>query len=425
MSDIVSTKYRKGTATNISFPTLPSLTVQPRRIDLYQKQYTHDVVMLEYSAESLLWLDNLHTGVPIQFVWKQDTLVKNWIGYVSSVSKVSSPDRMKNMKVLCVGGTFPLKERATRVFTNVTIPEAIEQIASEYGFTFIGDNNDQKFPQLTIAGSSYWDWIQEQAKRIGYGVLIDGMTFIFRPLDKLIDQGFSTTAVLSLGNAGAAFNTQYLDRTLDQLVVMSGDNIEDSTEFRAVKNVGGVDPVSAAEYLSSDNPSTVGTNVRDNVSDVLFKEYRTDRVINDAASARAAAAGAAQLARFNLPASAKCQGDPRIRPFGTVFISGTGNLTDGFWMVREAHHMFHQIGEYTLELKLATDGLGDTAETPFRTRPDTNVGTVNLEEALKNNGVPSLFFDLSSVTLVSKSPMVKQGQQGFTKTPTKWRAVGV
>lgn len=425
MSSVIATKYRKGTATNISFPTLPSLTVQPRRIDLYQKQYAHDVVMLEYSAESLLWFDNLHTGVPVQFVWKQDTLVKNWIGYVSSVSKVSSPDRMKNMKVLCVGGSFPLKERVTRIFTDVTIPEAVEQIAAEYGFTFIGENSDQKFAQLTIAGSSYWDWIQEQAKRIGYGVLIDGMNFMFRPLDKLIDQGFSSTAILSLNNAGAPFNTQYLDRTLDQLVVMSGDNIEDTTEFRTVKNVGGVDPVSAAEYLSSDNPGTVGTNVRSTVSDVLFSEYRTDRVINDAASAKAAAAGAAQMARFSLPATAKCQGDPRIRPFGTVFISGTGNLTDGFWVVREAHHMFHQVGDYMLDLKLATDGLGESSETPFRTRPDTNIGTVNLDEALKNNGVPSLFFDLSSVVLSSQQAVVKQGAQGFTKTPTKWRAVGV
>jgi len=114
------------------------------------------------------------------------------------------------------------------------------------------------------------------------------------------------------------------------------------------------------------------------------------------------------MARFNLPAVAKCQGDPRIRPFGTVFISGTGNLTDGFWVVREAHHMFHQVGDYMMQLKLATDGLGESSETPFRTRPDTNVGTVNLEEALMNNGVPSLFFDLGSVTLSSQQAVVKQ-----------------
>jgi len=424
VSSLVANKYRKGTGTNISFPTLPNLTVQPRRIDLFQKQYAHDVLMLEYKADSSLWTDNLHTGVPVQFIWKQDTFVKNWIGYVSSISKAVSPDRLNTMKVLCVSGSFPLKERATRVFLETTIPEAVRTIAAEYGFTFIGENNDQKFSQLTIAGSSYWDWIQEQAKRIGYGVLIDGMNFMFRPLDKLIDQGFSSTAVLSLGNASIPFNTQYLDRTLDQFIVMSGDNVEDTTEFRAVKNVGGVDPVSAAEYLSSESPDTVGTNIREDVSSVLFSEYRTDRVINDAVSAKSASAGAAQMARFNLPAAVKCQGDPRIRPFGTVYISGTGNVTDGFWVVRESHHMFHQVGDYIMELKIATDGLGDTSETPFRTRPDTNIGTVNLDEALKNNGVPSLFFDLGSVVLSSRQAVVKQGAQGFTKTPTKWRAVG-
>ena len=424
MSDVIATKYRRGTATNVTFPTLPNLTVQPTRIDIYQKQYAHDVLTLEYSAESTLWFDNLHTGVPIQFIWRQDTLTKNWIGYVSSISKVNSPDRTKTMKVLCVSGSFPLKDRATRVFNDTTIPEAIEKIAIEYGFNFIGENHEQKFSQLVIAGSSYWDWIQEQAKQIGYGILIDGMNFLFRPIDKLIDQGFSSAAILSLGNAGIPFNTQFLDRTLDQFTVTSGDNIEDSMNFRAIKNVGGVDPISSEVYLSSQSPDTVGNNLRVETSAVLFEEYRTDKVVNTKISADAVAKAVAQLARFNIPAVVKCQGDPHIRPFGTVYIAGTGNQTDGFWMVREAHHMFHKIGDYQMELKIATDGLGDSKETPFRTRPDTTVGTVNLEEALKNNGVPSLYFDLGSVTLDSKEPVVFQGAQGFVKTPVKWKAVG-
>lgn len=422
MSDIFIGKYRKGTNTVVTFPTLPSLTAQPRRIDLYQKQYAHDVLVLEYPAESTLWFESLQTGVPIEFRWNQNTLSKSWIGYVSSTSKSNSPQRVNSMNIVCVGGSFPLKDRAARVFVDSSIPRAVEQIVTEYGFNFIGEDNNQKFPQLTIAGLTYWEWIVEQSKRIGYGIIVDGMNFIFKPIDKLIDFGFSSAAILSIGDATVPFNTQALDRTLDMFNVISGDNIEDSVNYRTIKNVGGVNPVSNEEYLTEASPLNTGNQLRSNASDVLFSEYRTDRVVQSAEAAKIEAEGAAELARFNLPATVRGQGDPRIRPFSTVFISGTGNLTDGFWIVKEAKHMFHKIGDYIIDLKIATDGLGDSLETSFRTRDASAVGLVNLDEALKNNGISPLYFDMASVELNSTGMIVKEANQGYKKVIQKWKA---
>jgi hypothetical protein len=422
VSDIFIGKYRKGTNTVVTFPTLPSLTVQPRRIDLYQKQYSHDVLVLEYPAESTLWFESLQTGVPIEFRWNQNTLSKNWIGYVSSTSKSNSPQRVNSMNIVCVGGSFPLKDRAARIFIDSSIPRAVEQIVTEYGFNFIGEDNGQKFSQLTIAGLTYWEWIVEQSKRIGYGIIVDGMNFIFKPIDKLVDFGFSSAAILSIGDATVPFNTQALDRTLDMFSVISGDNIEDSVNYRTIKNVGGVNPVSNEEYITEASPLNTGNQLRSNASDVLFSEYRTDRVVQSAEAAKIEAEGAAELARFNLPATVRGQGDPRIRPFSTVFISGTGNLTDGFWVVKEAKHMFHKIGDYMIDLKIATDGLGDSLETSFRTRDASEVGLVNLEEAVKNNGISPLYFDMASVELNSTGMIVKEANQGYKKVIQKWKA---
>ena len=432
MSNLVTNKYRRGTSTLTSFPTLPSLTVQPRRIDLIQKMYSHDVLLLEFPAESTLWFETLKTGVPVQFSWRQDTLSKNWIGYVSSVSKINAPQRTNVMQIMCVGTSFVLKERATRVFKNHTIPEVIQIIAEEFGFNVIMDNHPQNFLQLTMTAVSYWEWMVEQAKRIGYGIVIDGMTLYFKPLDKMIDLGFSNAAILSLGNAGVPFNTQLLDRTLDQFKVIYGDNVEDTNNFRATKNVGGVSPFSNEVLLSNATPTNTGTPLRTDVSPTLFQEYRTDRVINSKNDADEAAKGAAQLARFSIPATAKAQGDPRIHPFGSVYIAGTGATTDGFWMVRESHHMFHKIGDYQLELKVATDGIGDAiVSTPFRTRKDltsvtttgTTLGTINLDEALVN-GTGLFNFELSSVARVNNDNASFESNQGFTRTPTVWRKAG-
>lgn len=422
MSD-EAVKFRKGTYFTATFPTLPSLTAQPRRVDLYQEQNAHDLLTMEFSAESPLWFTLIKTGVPVTFDWKQDTLSRTFIGYVSNISKIDAPQRQTSMVITCVGSTYPLKARVTKVFKNVTIPQAVQQIVEANGFTFVSEEHPQKFEQLTIPGNSYWEWIQEQAKRIGYGVIVDGMNFIFKPLDRLIDLGFSNAAILSIGDKTVPFNTQFLDRTLDYFRVINGDNIEDGVNLRTVKSVGGVDPITGKPFTADKSPEDSGQNLRVDVSEVLFTEYRTERVVNNQNIAETVADGAAQLARFNIPAKALCQGDPRIRPFGTVFINGTGSLTDGFWVVREAHHMFHKVGDYTMELTVATDGLGETNKSAFRTRGTSLVGTVNLVSEVANATGQIIKLGSSSARLVNSNPILKESSQGFKRAPTRWKAV--
>lgn len=425
MSNITTTKYRKGTSTLVSFPTVPSLTRQPRRIDLIQNQYKHDILILEFPAESTLWFETLKTGVPITFSWRQDTLSKNWVGYVSSITRRNSPQRTNIMQVMCVGTTFPMKQRATRVFEEQPLTDAVRTVASEYGFKPIIDSHPQIFPQIAITGHSYWEWIQESARKIGYGVIIDGMSFVFRPIDKLINMTFSNAPVLSLGNAAAPFNTQFLDRTLDEFKVIYGDNVETGRNFRTVKNVGGVDPLTGNVLLSATSPADGVDHLREVNSDVLFEEYRTDIVINTVAAAESASKAAAQHGRFTIPANIKAQGDPRLRPFGTVYISGTGNLTDGYWMINSVHHMFHQVGDYQVEMSVSTDGIGDAVvETPFRTRTGDGQGTLNLEEADIYGQAANLSFSRDSVVLKDYNQFPSEANQGYLRTPNRWRSAG-
>lgn len=428
MSDVTtveSVKFRKGTTFSAVFPSLPSLTVEPRRADLYQEQNSHDILVLQYPSESPLWFQSIKTGVPVEFSWRQDTLSQSFYGYVSSISKVNSANRLDFMEITCVGTTYRLKERATHVFKNVTIPQAVREIVEAYGFSFVGEDDPQTFPQLVIAGSSYWEWIQEQARRIGFGVVVEGTTFFFKPLDRLIDLGFSNAAILSMGDQLTPFNTQFLDRTLDYFKVISGSNVEDTNDVRAVKNVGGVDPITGKAFAGAASPDEVGANLRTNVADVLFQEYRTDRVLNASKSAESAADGLAQLARFNIPARVQCQGDPRIRPFGSVFINGTGALTDGFWVVRRAHHMFHKVGDYVMELLVATDGLGAGRQSGFRTRGTSLTGTVNLEDAVTSATSEVIRLGLSRPRLTYTQQVVQENNQGFSTNPILWKSVEV
>jgi phage protein D len=378
-------------------------------------------MIMEFSRVSELWFSTIKTGIPVRFTWTQENQTKNWVGYISTIHKTVNKQRENIMTIHAVGSTYSLKDRVTRVFQNTSIPQAVGKIAKEHGFNFITKEHPRRFEQLNLAGHSYWEWIQSHAKKIGYGVVIDGMNFIFKPLDELINDSFSYAPILSMSNSSIPVNTQFKDDTLESFKVLNGEHIESASELRMVKNTGGVNPVTSKSFVSTKNPGKTGKSLRDSTSDVLFKEHKTGSVVNDQAGADFSAEGSAQMARLNLPASVKAQGDPRLRPFGVVLISGTGPLSDGFWVVKEITHILHIIGDYQAVMTVVTDGVGTSSESSFRKRDTSTVGTVNLNGALANRGKQIGSFSEKDVVLSTPSRISNANNQGYKRTPSVWK----
>jgi hypothetical protein len=391
----------------------------PRRADLYQKQNHHDVLILEYPVPSNIWASTLKTGVPVVFKWSQGINRNEWIGYVSFVNVTNKTGRENIMQVHCVSASYPLKQKINKVFKNKTIPQAVAELVRPYGFSFVGDSHSRKFDQLVVSGHSIWEWIQEQAKLIGFAVVVEGTTFYFKKLDNLIDTKSSSAPVLTFFNTNQPMNSQAIDRTLDSLEVLRGEHVEGQAVSRSNKVVGGVDPISGKVFRSKKTPGRSGKALRSAVNDVLFDEYQTGQVVNSYTAATSMAEGAATNARMTMPAKITGQGDPRIRPFSPVFVSGTGEATDGYWIIKEVHHMFHKIGDYQFEAVVATDGLGRTRQGALRKEPQGVVGVVDLNAALISKKQKRAI--KQGTRLEVKSPIIKQGNQGFNKTPARWK----
>ena len=417
MRNAVTEKYRRGTGYKIVFPTLPSAVTTPARVRLIQKQNAHDVLIMEFDSTNEVWFRNLNTGLPVQFTWEQGHRKKTWYGYVSFVTKEVAAQRKKLMQVYCIGTSFVLKEATPRVFTNSTITEAVSKICSEFGLNFIGEPHKRRFEQLSLSGHSYWEWIVEQAAVIGYGVFVEGTNVIFRPLDKLINQVVSDTPILSFSDPTSPIGSQLYSKTLDYFKVLRGEHIE-TNNARTVKHVSGIDPITAAIIRSVTSPKDVGEKLRSQTSDVLFSEYRGDQVIHSSTDSVSASESHAHLSRFNLPAVVKGIGDPRLRPYAPVFIEGTGPLTDGYWIIKEVVHHFNRSGTYEYDMTIVTDGSGDTAISPFRaSRPDIT-GIINVNHILN---VDSLVLNTKTTTLHNSLPIISHHNQGFNRTPTRWK----
>ena len=419
-------KNRRGTTFRITFPTMPSLTREPRRVDLHQSQYHHDVLIISFMTTGLNWFEDIPTGLPVRFSWTQIGITKDWYGYVSFVSRTNaSQQKEQTMEVHCVGSSFPLKGRANRVFTNSTIPEAAATIARELNLSFIGDSHPRRFPQLTMAGHSYWEWLAEQAKRIGFVLRVDGSNLYFRQLDKHVDSKITNVPVLYAGDTPSLYKNNFIEKTLDKFVVLRGDYIESGDNMRTEKVAGGVDINTSEAFSSSNTPTNVGDNLRTNLSDVLFSEYRSDQVNTVMSDADLVSEGASHLARLSMPAKVHAQGDPRMEPHAPVYVMGTSELTDGYWLIKDIVHTFKKYDDYIATMTIVTDGTGVNKVGAFRGRQSPTMSTVNINSLIEQSSGVNTLNTRSNTSLSQLSPSIIPSQQGFKRSPALWVTRGV
>lgn len=379
-------RSRKGTKLTLAFPSMPTFTRNPYEVYLIQKQKHHDVLKLAFKQTAVEITQDVVTGLPVQFKWTQNSVEKVWYGYVSYVATSVRANQDGTMDVVCVGASWPLKERATRVFVESTITDAVASIAKQFGLEFVGDAHPRVFPQLIIAGQSYWSWIQEQADRVGYAAYVEGTTLYFRKLDTVITQNSSSIPIFSLQDPSIGLDAQSLvDRTLTTFKIIKGDYIEGEDDLRTSMVSGGVNPFTLEAITAAASPSDVGANMRADNSAVLFSEYRTDQVVTSKSEADLTSKDLAQKSRFTTPAKIRGIGDYRCTPYGLLQVLGTGKITDGYWLVKEVVHYFIMYGQYEVEMTVLSDGLGDSQVNGFEMGKSVGRNIVNISEALGSN----------------------------------------
>ena len=355
-------------------------------------------MVLEYYSTSLNNARILKTGVPVKFAWKQGKRKMEWLGYVSSVSRKRGTEKNKPMKVLCVGASYPLKQRKTKTYKNKTVPEVAALIAKQNKLRFVGKNHARRFPQLAISGQSQWQWLHEHANKIGYAMYVQGTDLVFKPMDSLIKQFKKNSPRFEFWQDYIPKSAVIPDRTLDYVSILTGDNIEDDGPSRANKKSGGVNPITGKRFSASKSPNKTGKKLRKNVSQPLFDEFQSDQVAHDKPGAKEVAKAAAELARFNVNAMAGGTGDPRVHPYRVISVAGTGEDTDGYWLVRKVIHKISYSGFYDMELWVAIDGTGKN-ESEDKEPERTHVGVIDLTSLLNDYSSFNVEDGLVSVNL--------------------------
>jgi phage protein D len=404
-----------GNKFTVLFPDFPGFTRSPRYVTLTQAMGHHDIVELYYQQVSPFILKALNTGVPVQITWQNDKVTRTFIGYAVHATPYTAQQMERSVKVVCVSASYLMKDKHSKIWKNATISEVVKELAQKYKLAPVVTPSPTRYSQISLSGHSVWEKLRELANKQGFGLQVIGAELHFHPIDKMIDQFMTTIPVMAFLDPFTNPQSHFSTQTLSIFESDIGDFIETNTHTRSTKVVSGVDPVTGKFYQAVSSPNSVGKNLRKKTKDPLFSAVETSVVSGSESVAKALADGKAQLSRLSIPGKGSGQGDPRISPWATIEVRGTGDLTDGFWVIKSATHTIHYDGRYTVDFTCLTDGLG--ANKPSATRPVTAglVPTVNTTSDTPKK--PTTF------RISAKESLIIETNSGLKTTPRKW--VGV
>jgi len=419
MSSFVRPTTRKTSGFSVSFPTLPTFEPSFRGLKLIQKQYNHDVLILYSHDLDDVVLQTLPTGFPVKVTLRANSYAKEWTGYVSFVSREEGSGVEFTTRVHCIGSSFPLKQKTNRVFSNMSITEVATVLAEEMGFTPLVEPHPEKFTQLSIAGHSYWEWLTEQARRIGYVLRVDGAYLWFQSVDSTIISSLADSPEFAQTSSYPK-DGETQERNITFFKVFRGEYVELPGDLNTAKEVSGVDTQSGSSFSVSSDAVQNGVGLREIRANIDVTEYRSDQVSGSLRSAELRAKGLRSLARYTVPAQAHVAGDPRIVPFGTVSLSGLGEYLNGYWVVKEVEHSIQAIGTYVSEVKLLGDGSGTSSLRGGALSADRRMGIVNVTNALLGKTIWGNSGQQNESLLRGTRSTPQNMPSGFSRSSAQW-----
>jgi phage protein D len=419
-----ATQNRFGTDLKVAFPQFPSIKFPLRQFILTQETGHHDVAELHFSSFSKTFYKALKTGVLVQVSWKTQHANGEFYGHVYGTNLKQQPTISRNVIVKAMGSSFPLKQSKPHIWINKTASEVVKDICKKATVKAVVTPTKIRYEQINMSGHTYWEKIQELAKRSGYVAQMIGAELHFHPMDVMLAKCSTSIPILSQQDTQVPFGLTYESATLDQFEADVGDLGEENNHSRRDKVVSGFDPITGKAYSHTSSPNKAGKKLRKETKDSFFSEHIPGQMSYNSEGAKELAKARAQLARWSIPAEGDGQGDPRLSPHRTVQINGNFEHTNGFWIIHRVEHTVLFDGRYTVNFTCLSDGLYENQAALFRSdkvsiRPSRNVA---LE--LATSGTKSgLKTTPKSAKVISTRPIIKTTKKDngcCELTPSRW-----
>lgn len=400
----------------VIYPDFPGFEEIPSNVKIIQKAGHQDIVEIQYFSVSTFYQTALKPGSLIQIKWMNNKIKGNFFGQVLTVLPTKTFGQNNPVIIKAIGTALSLKESETKIWINKTASEIVSEIAKKFKLKPVIAPTKVRFTQESMVGQTYWQKIRELGNKTGYVFHVHGTELFFLPFDTMINTFMGNIPVLSLETN---YGDGYDNITQSTLLEFKAENAsipQTARRTNRAKNVMGIDPLTGKVFTHTALPSKAGKSVRKSRDTQIFSEHMYDVTVGSKALAESRAKAEAQIARFNQNGKGTSQGDPRIAPFKTVQIEGTGIVSDGFWVIRNAEHFMTHDGRYTTDFTCVTDGSGGNKESSFRVTPTTGSSVRNVAYELASGLQPRP----AQTRLNSKSALIRQVDNGLEIKQRRW-----
>lgn len=231
-----------------------------------------------------------------------------------------------------------------RSFKDMKDSDIASSIASEISLTPKVDDTGTVYPYVFQNNQSNYEFLLERAKRIGYEMLVDDKTFLFRKSQ----EDKTPELTLEYGIDIQSFSAQIKTLTEGSKVEVRGWSIKDKKEITSTASKGSeTTKMSGKEsgYEISEKafiPSSVSV-----VDDVIVDSTDAENI---------AKARYNMMLREFLTGEGVCAGSPQIRAGKTIEIKGLGERFSGTYYVVSSVHSINEKG-YTTTFRVRRTGV--------------------------------------------------------------------
>lgn len=320
---------------------------------LYQKIYEHEMLVITYKDWNP-YFNSIKPGVPMTASIVGDRTTRSFTGYVHHIQPSVSPGK-NYTEVVCIGGSFPMKQASQKVYREHTADQAVRAIAISHGLNFLGVPHKRVFDQISQAGYTGWQMAVRLAKQIGYTLRAENTEIYFEPILNDYQKYRTQCPKFVMRDAG---NPKGSNLYSFQPVI--GESIDWDGDAKAAVAVNGVDRFSKVpmkQTVQKRNKKTRAVSQEE-----FFDRFASLVVSPNPEIAKFESEAAEARTSFPYRGSASVLGDPSIRPNIPVYLQGVGETYSGYWTVLGAEHVIveteRNVYTYTTNINIGSDSVG-------------------------------------------------------------------
>lgn len=339
----------------VVFPEAPQGPKYVYKAVLMQAQYQHELLLLTFKDWNTSY-DSIKPGTPVQVLLQGGMAPRRFQGYIHHVMPSASPGTMFT-EVVCIGGSFPMKQASQKVYREHTADQVIREMCIKHKLSYEGVPHPRVFDMISQAGYTDWQLAVRLAKQIGYTLRSENTEIYFEPILNDYTLYRNQAKVFTVNDTNSPEGS-----TLYSFKPMIGETLEYDGEMKAAVAISGVDrfaKVPMAQTKQKRNKTT-----KNKRQDEFFDRFNSLVVAPNSQIAIFEADAAEARNSFPYRGTATVLGDPSIRPNMPVYLAGLGSTYSGYWTVLSAEHVIveteRNVATYTTNIVVGTDSLGQT-----------------------------------------------------------------